>query len=63
MMEETDDELIKRALGHWANHIETGNVVLSAQDAARTGERHEALSLDQMKLVIRLRELAEGIEI
>lgn len=57
--ERTDDELICNALQMWANHIETGNVVLSATDAKQARKPFKALDAHQMKLVIRLRELAE----
>ena len=54
----TDEELIAHALDMWANYVETSNVSLSANDAAEQKAKFNALSLDQMKLVIRLRELA-----
>lgn len=57
--EQTDHELIRTALHLWANHIETGNVALSARDAVHAHKPFKALSNDQMKLVVRLRELAE----
>jgi hypothetical protein len=56
---ETDEQKIHYALNLWANYIETGNVVLCAQDAQRQGERVKALDISQMKMVIRLRELAQ----
>ena len=43
----------------WANYIETGNPVLTAQDAEKQKKPFKALSSDQMRLVVRLRELAE----
>ena len=55
----TDADLICNALHLWANYIETRNVLLSAQDAQAQNKPFKALSTDQMKLVVRLRELAE----
>lgn len=56
---ESDESLIRNALTMWANYIETGNVVLSAKDAQQARKPFKALDHQQMKLVIRLRELAE----
>ena len=54
-----DKHLIFYALNMWANYIETGDVNMAAQNAVKQGEkdRVRALSLDQMKFIIRLREL------
>lgn len=54
----SDKHDIFYALSLWANHIETGDIGLSAQDAINTGGKTTPLTLDQMKKVIRLRELA-----
>jgi hypothetical protein len=54
----TDGELIDKALTMWANHIETATIEFSAIDAEAAKKPFKALSLEQMKLVIRLRELA-----
>ena len=56
---ESDERLIRNALQMWANYIETGNLALSALDAQQAKKPFRALDLHQMKLVIRLRELAE----
>lgn len=68
-----DNELCAQSLRMQANWIETGNVVLSAQDAlaqerAKHAEgRHRtlttlrALDVVQMKTVVRLRELADAL--
>lgn len=53
----SDRELAAMALSFWANHIETGVMTLSAQDAAKMGKPFNALSQDQQKVVMRLREL------
>lgn len=55
----TDRELAAMALSLWANHIETGSVSLSAQDAARMGKSFNALNAEQIQLVQRLRQLNE----
>jgi hypothetical protein len=57
-LELADGELIQQALSMWANHIETATIEFSAIDAEAAKKPFKALSLDQMKLVIRLRELA-----
>lgn len=47
------------ALNMWANHIETGSVVLSAQDALNMKLQHtKPLTEEQRKFVARLRKMA-----
>lgn len=58
IVESTDAELILLALNRWANELESGDANLSAVDAEAAGKKFKALNLDQMKTVIRLRELA-----
>lgn len=55
--EQSDAVVIAHALSMWANYIETGDVCMSAEDAERANEKFNALSTDQMKFVIRLREM------
>ena len=57
-MFDTDASLIRQGLTMWANHIETGDCCLGAIDAKRQEKEINALSLEQMKLVVRIRELA-----
>lgn len=67
-MFDTDQAVKAHALQMWANYVETGNVLLSAEDAEsqnkcrRPNERIsiKALTPSQMKLVIRLRDMAEN---
>lgn len=59
---ETDEQKIRFALDLWANYIETGHVTLCAKDAERLGDKVKALDLGQMKVVVRLRELAQMAE-
>ena len=54
----SDGELRAQALNMWANHIETGNVILSARDAAERNEPFNALNETQMETVLHLRRLA-----
>ncbi len=57
-----DDKMILYlALNYWANHIETGEINISANDAYDMGEENliKRLDITQKKFVIRLRELAE----
>jgi len=58
LSEESDGNLIQRSLVMWANHIETGDINLSAMDAEAAKKPFKAMSLPQMKLIVRLRELA-----
>lgn len=58
---DSDITLTHRALSGYANWIETGNFLLSARDAADQEKPYVALNVDQMKLVIRLRDLASAI--
>lgn len=58
LADESDSTLIQQALSMWANHIETGDLALSAIDAEAAKKPFKAMSLPQMKLIVRLRELA-----
>jgi hypothetical protein len=49
------------ALHYWANYIETGNRTTSAVDAKKHGKPYNALTEDQMREIIRLRELATKV--
>jgi hypothetical protein len=55
---ETDEQKIFYALSMWANHIETGDIVLGAEDAIERGIKTKPLNEDQMRSVLRLRELS-----
>lgn len=57
---ETDEQKIYYALTLWANHIETGDIVMGAEDARKRGIKTNPLQEDQMRLVLRLRELARA---
>jgi hypothetical protein len=59
-MFEKDKNVIALALSMWANHIETGNVSLSQADAIMIGRAEVviALTLEQQKFVVRLRDLS-----
>jgi len=58
---DSDQEIISHALNMWANHIETGDVCLSMTDAQNMKIPFKALTFDQMKFVVRLRELSSVI--
>lgn len=45
----------------WSNFIETGDILLSAIDAQNQKKPFKALNVDQMKVVIELKELADKI--
>lgn len=57
-MFENDNEIVAQALSMWANHIETGRVTNTATDVINMGLFPKPLTMDQMKFVIRLRELS-----
>lgn len=65
-MKMSDSELVARALSYWANHIETGSMVLSANDLAernrclpvREQKAPPVLCAEQLQLVDRLRQLS-----
>ncbi len=54
----TDQELKARALMQWANHIETGTIILSKDDALARGKQVNKLDEAQVRLVERMRSLA-----
>ena len=62
-LDERDEVLVRNALQMWANYIESGNVTLSAKDAKEAGKPFRALDSYQMRMVIRLRELADKFDI
>jgi len=45
-----------------ANVIETGNPLLTAQDAAQRKKPFKALDTNQMELVVKIRRLAERFQ-
>jgi len=53
-----DASLTYRALSGYANWVETGDFLLSAEDAARMKRPYKALAVEQMRIIVRLRELA-----
>lgn len=63
----TDVELLAHSLLIWANHIETGNVTLSANDVlgmgknAPNGAKVNQLNEGQRDLVKRLRDLNKAV--
>lgn len=55
------DNMIRyQSLTYWANWIETGNMHLSAADAKERGEPYNVLHTDQMRLIVRLRDMANA---
>ena len=59
-MDWSDDDIICYALSYWANHVETGNMVMSRNDAIRQNKHAciRDLSNEQMEMVRRLRKLS-----
>lgn len=60
-MFETDEQIIIHALNMWKNHIETGNVLLSANDAIEQ-KKHKLLkpiSEDTRILLIKIKLLRD----
>jgi hypothetical protein len=60
MNEKKDSELLFYALHNWANYVETGEVTMSAKDAQNAKHPFNALSREQMAMVLRLRDLADA---
>lgn len=58
----TDNELITRSLNMYANWLETGDVVLSKQDAINCNKKTKDLNQDQLTLVSRLRSLKQKLD-
>lgn len=56
----TDEVLISMALSQWANHIETGDRNVSAENAKLMGNNALALTDQQRKFSQRLRDLARA---
>jgi len=58
---EDDGEVIHYALMMWINVIETGDYRFGAMDIGKCskGKKVKALSIDQMKLILRLHDLAK----
>jgi hypothetical protein len=52
-------QLIAQAVDFWANHIETGDMTLSAVEAQHRKKPFNALEKSQMQLVLRLRKISE----
>lgn len=57
MHDKTDLQIQALAVGMWANHIETGSVSMSAQDAKNCKKPFNALDAHQMAMVVRFRNL------
>lgn len=60
MNDQKDSELVFFALNYWANYVETGELTLNALDAQNSKRSFNALSQDQMLMVLRLRSLASA---
>jgi glutamate/tyrosine decarboxylase-like PLP-dependent enzyme len=57
--DDSDGDLVYYALCGYANWIETENFLLSATDAAAQKKPFRALGREQMRRVLRLREMAD----
>ena len=60
-MFETQESKAGYACCMWANYIETGDVTLCAKDAENEGEKVNALTQNQMEMVLELRKLSDGL--
>ena len=56
-----EEEIVAAALTMRQNHIETGNVLVSAKDMRHRDIRLQPLSMDQMKLIIKIEEIRAKI--
>lgn len=52
------NHVIAYALSMWANYIETGDPCIGSADKQKMGQPVRALSVDQMRAVVRLRDMA-----
>ncbi len=57
---ESDAELIYSGLCMRRCYVETGNPLLGSEDYAARGEKVKPMTVDQMKLVLKLRELEKA---
>jgi hypothetical protein len=60
-MDNKDRGTIHNALSFWANYLETGDWLISGQDALNQKIKVRPMDMDQMKHVIYLRELAAEV--
>lgn len=60
MSEMSDYEVISRALSMWKNHMETGSVIMSKEDAINAGQKEQVKSLDdnQIQFTQRLKKMS-----
>ena len=58
-----DTDVVSHALNLWANWIETEDVTMSGEDAVSAGmkDKVNVLSTEQMRFVVRLRDLAQKV--
>ena len=55
-------QIIAMALNYWSNYIETGDMTLTSDDLKNMKRPARHLSMDQMKKIIELRELARKVK-
>lgn len=58
-----DRDLAAHALRQWANYVETGDIIYNSADFCAQGRLPKALSEDQQRFVMRLRDLAKQSQI
>lgn len=61
MHDRTDLQIQATAVGMWANYIETGDVSISARDAQNAKLPFKALNEEQMRMVLRFRDLSSSL--
>lgn len=59
---EEDATILRNAVTLHANYMETGNIVLSAMDAAERGMKLKPITIEQQERVKKMRELAARLE-
>ncbi len=60
-MTKIENETISQALIYWSNYIETGDLNLCSSDLQNMKMPAKHLSMEQMKKIIELRELARKV--
>ena len=58
----SDKELVCRALQQWSNYIQTGDPNLNSNDLQHMKQTPPAMSVDQMRLIVRLEDLIVKVQ-
>lgn len=56
----TDNQIAAHAIRLWMNYIQTGDPCLSAEDAEHIGGKPKALSVEQMRGLVRMDDVLKS---